>query len=127
MRESASESGMGGCRCSRKRAWRWKLMEALRASVYAHVRSVQDHPVKVEGPVAVGAALYAKCAGCHGADGGGGAGRQLSNNEVMKTFPVIEDMLRWIAYGTEKYKAAGVEIYGNPNRDGGVQIGRAHV
>jgi mono/diheme cytochrome c family protein len=85
-----------------------------------YVRSVQDHPVKVEGPVAVGAALYAKCAGCHGADGGGGAGRQLSNNEVMKTFPVIEDMLRWIAYGTEKYKAAGVEIYGNPNRDGGV-------
>lgn len=86
---------------------------------WMYVRSVQDHPETVEGPVAAGAVLYGKCAGCHGGDGGGGAGRQLSNGETMKTFPAIEDLLRWIAFGTEKYKAAGVEIYGNPEREGG--------
>lgn len=99
--------------------WAMLPLSVLPLWAWMYVRSVQDHPVKVEGPVAIGAALYGKCAGCHGADGGGGAGRQLSNGETMKTFPAIEDMLRWIAYGTEKYKAAGVAIYGNPEREGG--------
>lgn len=105
----------------RRRIPFWAMLPLSLLPIWAwmYVRSVQDHPTKVMGPRSVGAAVYGKCAGCHGAEGGGGAGRQLSNGETMKTFPAIEDQLRWLEFGTEKYKAAGIEIYGNPNREGG--------
>ncbi|MSW21631.1 MAG: c-type cytochrome [Actinobacteria bacterium] len=99
--------------------WAMLPLSLLPLWAWMYVRSVQDHPVKVEGPVAIGQELYGKCAGCHGAAGGGGAGRQLSNAEVLKTFPAVEDQLRWMLFGTEKYKAAGIAVYGNPNREGG--------
>ena len=38
---------------------------------------------------------------------------------MLKTFPAVEDQLRWMLFGTEKYKAAGIAVYGNPNREGG--------
>lgn len=100
--------------------WAMLPLSLLPVWAWMYVRSVQDHPEKVEGPRAVGEVVYGKCAGCHGAAGGGGAGRQLSNAEVLKTFPAIEDQARWMEFGTEKYKAAGIAIYGNPNREGGV-------
>ena len=100
--------------------WAMLPLSLLPVWAWMYVRSVQDHPVAVTGPRAAGAVIYGKCAGCHGAEGGGGAGRQLNNGEVLKTFPAIEDQLRWIEFGTEKYKAAGIGIYGNPNRVGGV-------
>ena len=105
----------------RRRIPFWAMLPLSLLPIWAwmYVRSVQDHPVKVVGPRSSGAAVYGKCAGCHGAEGGGGAGRQLSNGEVLKTFPAIEDQLRWLEFGTEKYKAAGIAIYGNPNRPGG--------
>jgi mono/diheme cytochrome c family protein len=99
--------------------WAMLPLSVLPLWAWMYVRSVQDHPEKVEGPRAAGAATYASCSGCHGGDGGGGAGRQLSNEESLKTFPAIEDQLRWMVFGTEKYKAAGIAIYGNPDREGG--------
>ena len=100
--------------------WAMAPLALLPVWAWMYVRSVQDHPTAVEGPRAIGAAVYGKCSGCHGAEGGGGSGRQLSAGEVLKTFPAIEDQMRWIVFGTEKYKAAGVTVYGNPNRAGGV-------
>ena len=100
--------------------WAMLPLSLLPLWAWMYVRSVQDHPEKVEGPRASGAEVYGSCAGCHGADGGGGAGRQMNAGEVLKTFPAIEDHLRWMQFGTEKYKTAGIEIYGNPNREGGV-------
>jgi hypothetical protein len=41
---------------------------------------------------------------------------------VLKTFPNIEDQLRWVYWGTEGYNAAGVENYGNPDREGGAHL-----
>ena len=73
----------------------------------------------VEGPLSVGAAVYSNCAGCHGANGEGGAGRVFAGGEVLKTFPHIEDMLNFVYAGSQKYQAAGLKIYGNPNRAGG--------
>lgn len=73
----------------------------------------------VEGPLAVGAGVYANCAGCHGAGGEGGAGRAFAGGEVLKTFPRIEDMLNFVYNGSQKYQAAGFKTYGNPNREGG--------
>jgi mono/diheme cytochrome c family protein len=100
--------------------WAMLPLSLLPVWAWMYVRSVQDHPHVVQGPRAAGAVIYGKCASCHGAEGGGGTGRQLNNGEVLKTFPAIEDQLRWVAYGTEQYKSAGVSIYGNPNRPGGV-------
>ena len=73
----------------------------------------------VAGPLSIGATQYASCAGCHGADGSGGAGRPLYQGEVLKTFPRIEDMLNFVYNGSQKYVAAGIKVYGNPNREGG--------
>ena len=45
-----------------------------------------------------------------------------NGGSVLKTFPHIEDQLRYVYYGTEGYNAAGIEIYGNPDREGGPHI-----
>jgi hypothetical protein len=46
-------------------------------------------------------------------------GYAFTEGEVLKTFPNIEDQIRYVYYGTEQYNIAGVEVYGNPDRDGG--------
>jgi mono/diheme cytochrome c family protein len=86
---------------------------------FIYVRALTAPPTVVAGPVGAGAEVYSACAGCHGADGGGGVGYQFSGGEVLKTFPHIEDQLRWVYYGTEGYNAANIKVYGNANRPGG--------
>ena len=44
------------------------------------------------------------------------------NCTVIATFPHIEDHLRWVKLGSEAYKAAGIDIAGDPNRAGGAHI-----
>jgi len=73
----------------------------------------------VAGPLAIGATTFGSCAGCHGADGAGGAGRVLYQGEVLKTFPHIEDMLNFVYTGSQKFVAADLKLYGNPEREGG--------
>ncbi len=101
--------------------WAMLPLSILPVWVFMYVRSVQDQSVAVAGPRAVGEEAYGKCASCHGGAGEGGSGRALNNGEVLATFPAIEDQMRWIVFGTDKYKAAGVEIYGNPEREGGAR------
>ena len=43
----------------------------------------------------------------------------MANGEVNKTFPHIEDQLRFVYFGTEAYNVAGVTNYGDPNREDG--------
>jgi hypothetical protein len=69
--------------------------------------------------LSIGTEVYAGCAGCHGGAGAGGAGRPLYEGEVLKTFPHIEDMLNFVYTGSQKYVAAGLKVYGNPDREGG--------
>ena len=71
--------------------------------------------------LSTGAAIYTQCAACHGPAGGGeGVGYQLSDGEVLLTFPTIEPMLEWIAAGTAGW-GPGTPI-GDPNRPGGAHI-----
>jgi mono/diheme cytochrome c family protein len=102
--------------------WAMLVLALLPIWAFMYVRSVQDQSVAVEGPRSLGEEAYASCSGCHGGQGQGGSGRQLSEGEVLKTFPAIEDQLRWIALGTDKYKAAGVQSYGSPQREGGPHL-----
>jgi mono/diheme cytochrome c family protein len=68
-----------------------------------------------------GAAIYAaQCASCHGGGGAGGVGRQLSDGEVLKTFPTIEGQLEYVALGTDGYGSG--QPYGDPAREGGPHV-----
>ena len=82
---------------------------------------------RIAGPLGDGARLYTGCSSCHGSSGEGvsGLGYQFSQGEVLKTFPHIEDQLRWVYAGTDAYFTAGVESYGDPNRAGGAHITKA--
>ena len=75
---------------------------------------------EAEGPLAIGAEVYsAACASCHGGAGGGGVGPQLSDGEVLLTFPDWESQVAWIVNGSP---AANGTPYGDANRPGGQRI-----
>ncbi|WP_395152515.1 c-type cytochrome [Ilumatobacter sp.] len=91
---------------------------------FMYIRALTGGAASSPGPLTDGAALYSKCASCHGAAGGGvqGQGYQFSDGEVLATFPRIEDHIRFVHYGTDQYRLAGVAIYGDPARVGGPHI-----
>ena len=65
--------------------------------------------------------LASTCSGCHGAGGeGAGAAYGFVNGSVMKTFPHIEDQLRWVVFGTQKY---AVHVQLDPRALGNAQPG----
>jgi hypothetical protein len=92
---------------------------------FMYARAITQEVAVAAGPLGVGAEVYGSCAACHGGAGGGGSGYAFTNGEVLKTFPHIEDQLRYVYYGTGEYNLAGVEIYGNPDREGGAHIAGA--
>jgi hypothetical protein len=102
--------------------WAMATLSLMPVWGFMYVRALTDGPVVVEGPLGVGAEVYGGCAGCHGAAGGGGTGYAFSGGEVLQTFPKIEDQLRWVYFGTAQYNAAAIEIYGNPDREGGPHL-----
>ncbi|MGA1361715.1 MAG: hypothetical protein ACO36A_02210 [Ilumatobacteraceae bacterium] len=106
---------------SRKKIPFWAMSALAMLPVWAFIYLVAMRPAeKVEaGPISVGTEVYAGCAGCHGADGAGGAGRVLWQGESMKTFPRIEDMLNFVYNGSQRFVAAGLKVYGDPDREGG--------
>lgn len=54
-------------------------------------------------------AVYAdRCAGCHGPDGGGGRGPQLSDGRAAAAFPDIEDQVAVVTDGR-----GGMPAFGN--------------
>jgi hypothetical protein len=99
--------------------WAMAALSLMPIWAFMYVRSLTDAGETVEGPMAIGEEMYGNCSSCHGGSGEGGTGRQLSDGEVNKTFPHIEDQLRFVYFGTEAYNTAGVSSYGDPNREGG--------
>lgn len=99
--------------------WAMATLSLLPLWAFIYLLALRPQEKTVEGPLAVGATLFGSCAGCHGADGQGGAGRVLYQGEVLKTFPKIEDMLNFVYTGSQAFVANGLAIYGNPDREGG--------
>lgn len=99
--------------------WAMAALSLLPLWAFIYFLALQPKNEVVEGPMAVGEAVYGSCAGCHGAAGQGGAGRALHQGEAMKTFPQIEDMLNFVYTGSQAFVAAEIQIYGDPNREGG--------
>ena len=89
---------------------------------FMYWRALVEHRRPRRVPLGLGAEVYGSCASCHGAAGGGGVGYAFAGGEVLKTFPNIEDQIRYVYFGTEEYNAAGVEVYGNPDREGGAHV-----
>jgi mono/diheme cytochrome c family protein len=105
--------------------WAFATLSTLPLWAFMYVRALTPAAERVAGPLGEGAVVFAGCSGCHGSRGEGGVGYAFSGQEVLKTFPHIEDQLRWVYAGTDAYVAAGVEIYGDPNRAGGAHITKA--
>ena len=99
--------------------WAMAALSLMPIWAFMYVRSLTEAAPTVEGPMAVGDDVYGNCSSCHGGSGEGGTGRPLADGEVNKTFPHIEDQLRFVYFGTEGYNTAGVSVYGDPNREGG--------
>jgi mono/diheme cytochrome c family protein len=105
--------------------WAMGTLSLLPIFIFMYWRGLTTEEQAIEGPIGAGAAIYTgagACSGCHGADGGGGVGRQLSEGEIMKTFPYINDQLNFIYVGTQGFEAEGLPFYGNPDREGGPHL-----
>ncbi len=104
--------------------WAMATLSLLPIWMFMYARGLTPKEQKVAGPLGVGAGVYTEyaCSGCHGAAGEGGAGYAFAGGEVLKTFPHIEDQLRYVYFGTGKYQSAGISVYGNPDRPGGAHV-----
>ena len=106
--------------------WAMATLSLLPLWVFMYARGLTPKEPVVHGALGEGAEIYASnCSSCHGANGEGGLGYAFTNGEVLKTFPNIEDQLRFVYSGTQQYELAGIPIYGDPNREGGPHITRA--
>jgi mono/diheme cytochrome c family protein len=105
--------------------WAMATLSLLPLWTFMYVRGLTFKEAKVSGPLGEGAEIYtANCSTCHGTAGEGvsGSGYQFSGGEVLKTFPHIEDQLRFVYGGSLNYANNGVAIYGNPDRPGGAHV-----
>ena len=106
-------------------AWAMLTLSILPVWAFMYLRAVTPQEVEAVGPLASGAGIYNSCSSCHGGAGEGGVGYAFTNGEVIKTFPHIEDQLRFVYFGSQVYQDAGIDIYGNPDREGGPHLTKA--
>ncbi len=102
--------------------WAMLGLALLPVWIFMYVRSLTAEAEEASGPLGVGAEVYTSCSSCHGVNGEGGVGRPFAEEQVLLTFPHIEDQLRFVYFGTEAYNAEGVESYGNPDRPDGAHL-----
>lgn len=88
---------------ARKRVPMWVLpvIAALPVWAYAFAGTMQQPEVEDE-LIIEAAELYGACAGCHGGTGGGGTGYQLSDGQVLATFPDAIDQMVHVARGSDE-------------------------
>ncbi|MEO5724797.1 MAG: c-type cytochrome [Ilumatobacteraceae bacterium] len=97
--------------------WAMMTLSILPVWGFMYVRAMTPENVVVRGPLGDGAPIFAgSCSSCHAADGSGGAGRELNQGQVLKTFPHIEDQLNLVYTGSQAYSLASIGPYGDPAR-----------
>jgi mono/diheme cytochrome c family protein len=100
--------------------WAMPVVGLLPIWVLLYAWALKPTEKKIPGAIGDGQSIYSSCASCHGSTGGGGVGRQLSNGEVLLTFPKLVDHASFVYTGSAPYDG---EIYGDPNRPGGPHRG----
>lgn len=99
--------------------WAMPVLALLPIWGVLYANSMQAPEVEDES-LTVGAEVYASCSGCHGGGGEGGVGAQLSDGEVLLTYPDPVAMMEWIYLGAEGWTGTtGDAPYGDPDRPGG--------
>jgi mono/diheme cytochrome c family protein len=99
--------------------WAMPVVALLPIWLLVYVNAMKPSTAGATGPLGEGAEVYSsKCVSCHGGTGEGGVGYQLSQGEVQKTFPKLEDQVPFIYKGTAGY--LGVP-YGSGRHVGGVR------
>lgn len=100
--------------------WAMTALSILPLWAFMYVRSLTPAEQVEAGPIGEGLEVYtARCVSCHAADGSGGSGRPLNEGSALATFPHIEDQLNFVYAGSQAFQLAGIEQYGDPNREGG--------
>lgn len=104
--------------------WAFPVLAFLPLWGYLYAATLSPIEEADEGQLAMGAELYdetagPRCASCHAPTGGGGVGRQLSDGEVLATFPSIAEMIEFVAVGTDGFLGDPI---GDPDREGGAHI-----
>jgi mono/diheme cytochrome c family protein len=80
---------------------------------FVYANTLEEPPAAATGPLAEGAAVYAKCASCHGADGGGGSGPSYKDGELQRSFPNFADQIKWVSLGSANFPG---DTYGAQNK-----------
>jgi mono/diheme cytochrome c family protein len=96
--------------------WALAVLGFLPVWAVIYAQSLSAAPSTTKTQLEAGAEVFTNtkaCAGCHGATGGGGSGRKLSDGEVVKTFPNIAGQLEFVWLGTAGFQG---QVYGNPAR-----------
>ena len=103
--------------------WAMPVLASLPIWAIFYVGTLGTPGAGDDDPLAQGAELYAaNCASCHGSNGGGGVGPQLSDDEVLLTFPGEEGFAAQVAFVAEGSGPLSGEIYGDPDRPGGPKV-----
>ena len=104
--------------------WAMTALALLPVWAFMYARAVTTQAEEAAGPLAEGELIYGNCASCHGGAGQGvsGLGYAFADGEVLRTFPNIEDQIRFVYFGTAEYLQAGIEIYGDADREGGPHL-----
>lgn len=86
---------------SRRKIPIWVLPVLLGLPLWAYVYqgTLEPPPAGEADPVALGEAVYAPCAGCHGANGGG-VGTSPPLTDVLETWPDYRDHMMWVRLGS---------------------------
>lgn len=108
---------------ARKRIPVWVLPVIVALPVWALSFAGTMQQPETEDILLVDAELvYGSCSGCHGGTGGGGVGFQLSDGQVLQTFPDAVDMMVHVARGSD---AIAGEEYGAVRADGSRRVSGA--
>jgi mono/diheme cytochrome c family protein len=96
--------------------WAMPVLAALPIWLFIYAEAMQPPPVKLTGPLAVGATLFTgNCAACHGAAGEGGVGPKLAEGAVFASFPKFEQQYSFVTTGSAPYLD---KPYGAANKTG---------
>jgi mono/diheme cytochrome c family protein len=105
--------------------WAFATLSTLPLWAFMYVRALTPTTEKIPGPLGDGAEIYSGCSSCHGSNGEGGVGYQFSQGEVLKTFPHIEDQLRWVYSGSDAYAGRRRADLRRSEAPGGAHITKA--